>query len=425
MSSITKYFTSLWALITSPFRALWRLIGHIFPPREFTVMDTSRGNVYSFNQNTFWRFTKFICILGLIIWSIWATYIFVYHRPLLQKRTAQLAEAKASHARQMSDLQVYLKKYNDLTKDLSVIDDKILNSKKITVEQKENLIHQRLKDWGELDFLRVKLTEIFTDSEYAAEFTKLSELSAEYELTQAENAELKKRNLEILKSMQQVSDADTQIVNSVSAIADSNIENLHKNLGKINGTMAKLGLSQKGLVKSANKYSSPFVGVVFNPIEFDKSFDPKYQKLADSLELWSGLSRLDKMLPLGAPVDKVHINSNYGNRKDPFTGEIKKHSGIDFAGKIGTELKAVAPGRVISAGERMGYGMTVEIDHGLGFTTLYAHLSQIMVSRGAWVRPGTVVGLGGSSGRSTGPHLHYEVRYKGEPFDPIKFVKEK
>ena len=83
-----------------------------------------------------------------------------------------------------------------------------------------------------------------------------------------------------------------------------------------------------------------------------------------------------------------------------------------------------APGRVVSAGERVGYGTTVEIDHGLGFTTLYAHLSKVAVSRGDWVRPGTIVGLGGSSGRSTGPHLHYEIRYKGNPFDPEKFVKE-
>lgn len=111
-------------------------------------------------------------------------------------------------------------------------------------------------------------------------------------------------------------------------------------------------------------------------------------------------------------------------RKDPFTKKNKHHKGIDFSGKIGTELYAVAPGRVVSAGERSGYGTTVEIDHGLGFTTLYAHLSKILVSRGDWVRPGTVVGLGGSSGRSTGPHLHYEIRYKGTPFNPINFVKE-
>ena len=127
---------------------------------------------------------------------------------------------------------------------------------------------------------------------------------------------------------------------------------------------------------------------------------------------------------MGAPLEKPHITSHFGMRKDPFTGKNKEHKGSDFSGKIGTELYAVAPGRVISAGERSGYGTTVEIDHGLGFTTLYAHLSKVLVSRGDWIRPGTIVGLGGSSGRSTGPHLHYEIRYKGTPFNPTNFVKE-
>ncbi len=421
---ITRYFTSLWAFITSPFRAIWRVIARMFPPREFTVMDTPRGNVYTFRQSSFWRFTKFCGKIGLIIWASWSTYVFVYHRPLLQKRTQQLEEARATHARQMSDLQTYLKKYNDLARDLNVLDDKILNTKKLTDDEKEKLMNGRIKTWGELDFLRARLTEMFTNEDYAPEYTKLAELSAEYELTRAENEELKKRNAQIIENMVSVADADGQIVDMISKMTTENNEALRNNLKKINTSIASLGLSQATLVKSANKYSNPLVGAAFSPLELDKELDPKYQKLADDLELWHGLARLSKILPLGAPVANVRITSKYGMRNDPFDGKPKRHRGIDFAGKIGTELMAVAPGRVVSAGERVGYGTTVEIDHGLGFSTLYAHLSQITVSRGDWVRPGTVVGLGGSSGRSTGPHLHYEIRYKGAPFDPSKFVKE-
>ncbi len=421
---ITRYFTSLWAFITSPVRAIWRIIVRFFPPREFTVMDTPRGNVYTFRQSSFWRFTKFCGKIGLIIWATWSTYVFVYHRPLLQKRTQQLEEARTAHTRQMSDLQTYLKKYNDLTRELNVIDDKILNTKKLTDADREKLMDGRLKTWGELDFLRARLTEMFTNEDYAPEYTKLSELSAEYELTRAENEELKKRNAQVIENMQSVADADTQIVDLVSKMTSEKTDELKANLKRINSSIASLGLSQNILVKNANKYSSPLVGAAFNPLEIDKEMDPKYQKLADALELWHGLAKLKSILPIGAPVAKMRVTSNYGMRNDPFNGKPKKHRGIDFAGKIGTELMAVAPGRVVSAGERVGYGTTVEIDHGLGFSTLYAHLSQITVSRGDWVRPGTVVGLGGSSGRSTGPHLHYEIRYKGTPFDPTKFVKE-
>lgn len=420
---ITRYFTSLWAFITSPFRAIWRAISRIFPPREFTVMDTPRGNVYTFNQSSFWRFTRFCGKIGLFLWASWSTYVFVYHRPLLQKRTQQLEETRATHDRHMSDLQTYLTKYNDLVRDLNVIDDKVLNSNKLKDGEKEKLMNSRIKTWGELDFLRTRIVEMLGNEDFEPEYTKLSELSAEYELTRAENEELKRRNNQIIESMAQIADADNIIVDTVSALTKENTEKLQKSIKRINSTIISLGLNEKYLLRNANKYTNPLVGSAFTPIEFDTKLDEKYQKLADGLERWNGLRRLNEVLPLGKPV-KSRITSNYGTRNDPFTGKPKKHRGIDFAGKIGTELMAVAPGRVVSAGERVGYGTTVEIDHGLGFTTLYAHLSQILVSRGDWVRPGTVIGLAGSSGRSTGPHLHYEIRYKGAPFDPTKFVKE-
>lgn len=420
---ITRYFTSLWAFVTSPFRAIWRMISRIFPPREFTVMDTPRGNVYTFNQSSFWRFTRFCGKIGLFLWAAWSTYVFVYHRPLLQKRTKQLEETRNTHERHMSEIKTYLGKYNNLVRDLNVIDDKILNSNKLKNDEKDKLMNSRIKTWGELDFLRTRIVEMLGNEDFEPDFTKLSELSAEYELTRAENEELKRRNSQIIESMAQIADADNIIVDTVTSLTKENTETLQKNIKRINSTIISLGLNEKYLLRNVNKYTNPLVGSAFTPIEFDTKLDEKYQKLADGLEKWSGLRRLNDVLPLGKPV-KSRITSNYGTRNDPFTGKPKKHRGIDFAGKIGTELMAVAPGRVVSAGERVGYGTTVEIDHGLGFTTLYAHLSQILVSRGDWVRPGTVIGLAGSSGRSTGPHLHYEIRYKGAPFDPTKFVKE-
>ena len=421
---ITRYFTSLWAFITSPFRAIWRLIARIFPPREFTVMDIPRGNVYTFLQSSFWRFTRFCAKVGLFVWASWSTYVFVYHRPMLQKRTAQLEEMRAQHTRHMTDLQTYLEKFNELNKGINVIDDKLLTDKKLTDAQKEELISKRLKIWGELDFLKVRLAEMFTDEDYNPEYAKISDLALEYELTRAENEEIKKRDAELVATVTKIVDADNKIMDSVSKLANDQVKDLRNDLHQINATLVSLGLSEETLVKSANKYSNHMVGAVFNPIELDKSLDEKYQKLADNIGLWNGLNKLRTILPMGGPVRDMRITSRYGVRNDPFTGEKKQHKGIDFAGQIGTELMAVAPGRVISAGERSGYGTTVEIDHGLGFTTLYAHLSKITVSRGDWVRAGTIVGLGGSSGRSTGPHLHYEIRYKGNPFNPEKFVKE-
>ena len=423
---IARRFSSLWELITAPFRAVWRGIARLFPPRDCTVMDTTDGNVHTYQQSSFWRFTKFCATVTMTIWAAWSTYVYVYHRPLLQKRTQQLDTMRNLHSRQMTDLKVYLKKYNDLAKNLNSIEDKLLKSDKgkLSDKDKEDLLNSKSKIIGELDFLQTRITDMMSDENYTSEFDKLSEISLEFELIRNENDNLKQQNSQIADLAQEVADADKQIIETVSKMATENIAELHAQIQKINVSITKLGLNENKLIDQANAYTNQIVGAPYNPMNINKNADPKYKKIASELEKWHGLKRLTEILPLGAPVEKTTITSPFGTRNDPFTGKKKQHKGIDFAGKIGTELYAVAPGRVISAGERSGYGVTVEVDHGLGFTTLYAHLSKLLVSRGDWVRPGSVIGLGGSSGRSTGPHLHYEIRYKGTPFNPIKFVKE-
>lgn len=421
---IARYFSSLWELITAPLRLIWRGIVKIFPPRDCTIMDTSDGKVLTYQQSSFWRFTKFCAIVTMTVWAAWSTYVYMYHRPLLQKRTQQLEQTRNQHHRQMTDLKVYLKKYNDLAREINIIDDKMLKADKLSDSEKENLLNTKSKISGELDFLQTRIVEMMNDENYSPEFDKVSELALEFELVRNENDVLKQKHQQITETANEISDADRQIVEYVSKLTKDNIDELHKQLKKVNSNITKLGLTETKLITQANNYSNQIIGGQFKPLNLSKNADEKYKKIADDIEKWHGLNRLTQILPLGAPVAKKTITSPYGLRKDPFTKANKQHKGIDFAGKIGTELYAVAPGRVISAGDRSGYGTTVEIDHGLGFTTLYAHLSKIMVSRGDWVRPGTVIGLGGSSGRSTGPHLHYEIRYKGSPFNPSNFVKD-
>lgn len=423
---IARYFSSFWEILTLPFRVIWRSIVKIFPARDCTVMNIANGNVDTYQQSTFWRFAKFCFTITMCMWAGWATYVYIYHRPLLQKRTQQLEQMREKHDRQLNDLKTYLKKYNDLARDLNVVDDKILKSdaKKLSAKDKEDLINSKSKTIGELDFLHTRISEMMDTEEYAPEFDKLSEMSLQLELVRNENASIKIQQQKILDATNEIADADRQIVEIVTKLTTDNISELQTNIKRVSANIIKLGLNEQKLIDAANKYSSNLIGKAYNPIQLNKNSDPRYKKIAQEIEKWHGLKRLTTILPLGTPIENPRITSNFGTRKDPFTGKNKQHKGIDFAGKIGTELYAVAPGRVISAGDRVGYGTTVEIDHGLGFTTLYAHLSKIMVSRGDWIRPGTVVGLGGSSGRSTGPHLHYEIRYKGTPFNPTNFIKE-
>ncbi len=129
-------------------------------------------------------------------------------------------------------------------------------------------------------------------------------------------------------------------------------------------------------------------------------------------------------VPLRRPIEQAerHLTSNFGQRKDPFTGVATMHAGMDFRAPIGTEVRATAAGRVITAAPTGGYGNLVEIDHGGGVVTRYGHLSAYAVSAGQAVRPETVIGQVGSTGRSTGPHLHYETRVNSVAVDPLRFL---
>lgn len=164
------------------------------------------------------------------------------------------------------------------------------------------------------------------------------------------------------------------------------------------------------------------VGGPLLPPENVNQFD---QSLAD---LDTALTRLEtvrgtvEQLPFRNPAQGKLITSPFGNRKDPFLGKLALHPGVDFHFSPGESIKATAPGKVVSAGWAGGYGNMVEIDHGDGISTRYGHMAEVTVQAGETVKAGEQVGLAGSTGRSTGTHLHYEVRENGHPVDPMYFV---
>ncbi|WP_165790907.1 peptidoglycan DD-metalloendopeptidase family protein [Pleomorphomonas carboxyditropha] len=127
-------------------------------------------------------------------------------------------------------------------------------------------------------------------------------------------------------------------------------------------------------------------------------------------------------LPLVRPMPGGDMTSNFGSRRDPFLGSLAFHAGIDFRSPTGTDIRPTAPGVVTVAGWSGGYGNMVEVDHGNGVTTRYGHMSRIITHVGDRVTRDTVIGEVGSTGRSTGPHLHYETRINGTPLNPINYI---
>ncbi len=154
-----------------------------------------------------------------------------------------------------------------------------------------------------------------------------------------------------------------------------------------------------------------------------QSFLTTIAMVSDEIERLTLLREAADRLPLGRPIENVSVSSGFGPRVDPFVRRRAMHTGIDFLGTQGAAVRATAPGTVVSAGYAGGYGNMIEIDHGEGISTRYGHLSRIEVKVGDAIDPGEVIGRVGSTGRSTGPHLHYELRINDRAIDPMRFIR--
>jgi len=188
---------------------------------------------------------------------------------------------------------------------------------------------------------------------------------------------------------------------------------------RIHGVLADLGLEKK---RSIVAVGGPFVPLKVKPDA--SNFDRQLYRISAARAQVDSLNRTLNTVPVRKPVvGEVELSSGFGVRMDPFINAPAMHTGLDFRGDMGESIRATAAGKVTQAGWNGGYGKMVEVDHGNGLATRYGHMSQIDVSVGQSIKTGQVLGRIGSTGRSTGPHLHYETRIDGNAVDPQKFLR--
>lgn len=197
-------------------------------------------------------------------------------------------------------------------------------------------------------------------------------------------------------------------------------------IADVKNVLGRVGVDPARAEKSGAAMGGPLVPIEAVAIEgvSDPAFTQAYQgTVAHTAELESLFTAL-RHVPLTTPVHggQFEVTSGFGARVDPFTGRVAFHPGVDFAGPWGSAVTATAPGTVVYAGPHAGYGNLVEIDHGYGFHTRYGHLSSVLVRPGSRVEKGTPVGRLGSTGRSTGPHVHYEVWLAEKLRDPARYI---
>ncbi len=177
----------------------------------------------------------------------------------------------------------------------------------------------------------------------------------------------------------------------------------------------------EGLVEGAVA-TSPDISAMLDSLTRQIKDREQQLSVLESLISTRNLNR--QIVPGGRPVMQGWISSYFGQRTDPFNGRTAYHRGVDFAGPAGSQVVAVASGVVTYSKDRFGYGKTVEINHGNGYVTRYAHNQRTLVTPGDTVQKGQAIALIGSTGRSTGPHLHFEVLRNGRAVDPMSFVRQ-
>ncbi|WP_374374854.1 peptidoglycan DD-metalloendopeptidase family protein [Dongia sp.] len=218
-----------------------------------------------------------------------------------------------------------------------------------------------------------------------------------------------------------VQEAQANFVASVTERTRNSLEEMEK-------TVLMTGLSVDQLLLAASQddvgKGGPFLPApATGADETEQKLLANVATLDDEVARWEKLQVVLRSVPLAAPVDHYYVSSGFGSRVDPFNGERARHEGLDLVGTLRSDVLATAPGTVVHAGWKGGYGRVVEIDHGMGIVTLYAHLDSISVKKGDVVGYRQLVGKLGSTGRSSGPHVHYEVRYNEKALDPMGFLK--
>ncbi|HOJ09342.1 MAG TPA: M23 family metallopeptidase [Clostridiales bacterium] len=241
-------------------------------------------------------------------------------------------------------------------------------------------------------------------------------LNEMYNLNAQQKAILSKRSDEINTLLTEENNANL----SISELTEKYREIVDKYVsGRINGGLAS---------RSGDRSDSTFVNDIEELrgilTELEKANNLKEEKLGDLTETENTLRKYLDCLPTQWPVNG-DISSKFGQRKDPISYRSSFHKGIDIAASYGTNIKAAGDGKVILTGSYNEYGLAVIIDHGNGLATVYGHTSKILVKKGQKVEKGEIIAKVGSSGRSTGSHLHFEIRVNDNPIDPYKYLDKR
>ncbi|WP_415236107.1 peptidoglycan DD-metalloendopeptidase family protein [Sneathiella sp.] len=330
----------------------------------------------------------------------------------------------------------------DLENRISLLTDKL----KMTNERSENLSLEITK-MNKALYHTTEERDQFAEAKLIAQ-KKLSSLNRELQMFQSSKDEIynrlqsTKKRLNAFEESQRQKEAAERKLKSQIASLESRLHTIStenkeliarvheqavQGIDALKETITLTGLDPDDILSLDNieGKGGPYYGLsgAKNALKAEQDYYDNAQKMELSLAKWTSLNSIMKNIPLSRPTDVGFVSSSFGMRRDPIRKKRAFHAGMDISGPKNTPIYSTAPGVVSKAGRDGAYGLMVEIDHGQGFKTRYGHLKKIYVKRGEQIEFKTKIGKMGSTGRSTGRHVHYEIRYNGKPQDPAKFFK--
>lgn len=391
----------LWA----KFADVWRETFH-----ERELMVRSRGQMRYIVLSSKLQQIGAFAGAGLVIWMLVATSSLLIENRLIASKSNEVDRAKSQVEALTADIEEMRRDYKETT------DELITNHRLI-----EELVQDRhLLDTDALDATVAKPVATETGQDilgYVFDFLG-GDGSPSEEIDSAEA--LRTEQLALLQELEERASADTDHLVAAVQMTGLDVDTyLHG--------LSMEGAAQGGPLQLSRDDGPEAPGsAVRNYHDEPNEFTRLYFSAANNLSRLADLKAAVTQLPLITPIidtEEFYLSSSYGRRRDPITAQPAFHAGIDLGGHRKTPIRATATGVIIKAGISGPYGNMIEVDHDNGFRTRYGHLHTINVAKGDLIEAGDIIGTMGSSGRTTGTHVHYEIWYDDQTMDPAKFLK--
>ncbi len=424
-------------------RGLRAVVGAIrdwFPDRQLVIR--ARGQVSYVVLSTRLQITVVLLAAVTVGWATYATVYYSTFDWVLREKNQQIAEARIAYQNVMDEVGNYNARLMAITRNLERSQYDLLSR----LDTDGSVANQSPEADG--DDRREELSRVMSSAVRRALTKQIEGIEEEWRELAARNATLEHGLASIgsevddmLAAAGEVSrerdDLRNQVGQLETALGDMRVtqealidrlsERTSGTISQIETIVGMTGLDTEKLVARVAEamggeagQGGPYVAL---PSGAEDPLDHKVAMLDSQIGRWQYLRQVLNYLPLAAPVEYYRLASPYGKRRDPVTRRWAQHNGVDLSYTLNTPILSPAPGRIVFTGWRGGLGRVIEIDHGMGLRTRYGHLKKILVKRGQKIGYRDKIGLLGSSGRSTGPHVHYEILVDGKPHDPLKFIK--